>query len=155
MDVQVKTRQDNLPMKNRLHTILLSILVSIVTITFILVAVTLSVVSYQKKKENESIMATTSTSVVIKHLVDTVNSTQLMFHLAQLQTIADQNGGTRSLGSAGFQATVDYIEAQLKSKTDFRVFKEEFMVPTSLKREPMLVSTISGVEKNYKYDIDF
>ncbi|CAF1676486.1 unnamed protein product, partial [Adineta ricciae] len=29
------------------------------------------------------------------------------------------------------------------------------MVPTSLKREPMLVSTISGVEKNYKYDIDF
>jgi aminopeptidase S len=34
-------------------------------------------------------------------------------HLAQLQRIADANGGTRAHGRTGFKASVDYVKAQL------------------------------------------
>jgi aminopeptidase S len=34
-------------------------------------------------------------------------------HLAEFQRIADENGGDRSHGSAGYQASIDYIKGQL------------------------------------------
>ncbi|UJR17136.1 hypothetical protein I4U23_004032 [Adineta vaga] len=155
MKTTVKTRQDGLMVKNRLHTILLLILLSILSVTFILAAVTLGVISHKKNQDNANPITTTSTSVVVKHLMDTINSTQLMFHLQKLQTIADNHERTRALGTSGFQATIDYIETQLKSKTNFHVFKEEFLVPVSIRTDPRLTSTIAGVEKNYIFGTDF
>ncbi|CAF4337956.1 unnamed protein product [Adineta steineri] len=155
MDTVVQTRKDNFAMKNRLHTILLLILIAISIIIFVLVAVTLGIINHKKYNDNVNTITTTSTSAVVKHLWDTINSTQLMFHLKKLQEIADNNGRTRALGTSGFKATVDYIETQLKSKTNFHVFKEEFAVPVGIRREPVLTSTIAGVDKNYTYETDF
>ncbi|CAF1039433.1 unnamed protein product [Adineta steineri] len=155
MDTVVQRRKDNFAMKNHLHTILLLILIAISIIIFVLVAVILGIISHKKYNDNMNIITTTSTSAVVKHLWDTINSTQLMFHLKKLQEIADNNGRTRALGTSGFKATVDYIETQLKSKTNFHIFKEEFAVPVSIRREPVLTSTIAGVDKNYIYETDF
>ncbi|CAF3789995.1 unnamed protein product [Rotaria sordida] len=78
-----------------------------------------------------------------------------MFHLKQLQTIADKNNGTRTLGTSGFKATLDYIETQLRSKTNFQIFKQEFFVPVLVTSNPILTSTIDGIDKNYTYGTDF
>jgi hypothetical protein len=78
-----------------------------------------------------------------------------MFHLKQLQTIADTNSNTRALGSSGFNATVDYIETQLRSKTNFQIFRQQFFVPITVTTNPILTSTINGVGRSYKYRTDF
>lgn len=78
-----------------------------------------------------------------------------MFHLQQLQTIADNNNRTRTLGTSGFKATVDYIETQLRLKTNFNIFKQEFFVDERVTRNPILTSIISGTAKNYTYEKDF
>jgi hypothetical protein len=140
-----------------LHTIFLVIIIVFSIITIGLVLVTLGVV-LSSKNNNDShqiISTTTASPLVPNNLLDTINSTQLMFHLKQLQTIADNNNGTRSLGTSGFKATIDYIESQLRAKTNFQIFKQEFVVPTQVRTNPILTSTIAGVDKNYVYDTDF
>jgi hypothetical protein len=89
-----------------------------------LVAAVLGVVTNQKSNSNvnEIISTTTtpivpitstdktstSTSIIEKNLLDTINSTHLIFHLKHLQTIADNHNGTLALGTSGFKATLDY-----------------------------------------------
>ena len=43
-------------------------------------------------------------------LRDAVTADAIMDHLAELQKIADNNGGTRASGTPGFDASIDYIE---------------------------------------------
>ncbi|HEV7418238.1 MAG TPA: M28 family metallopeptidase [Mycobacterium sp.] len=51
----------------------------------------------------------------------------MMVHLKKLQAIADANGGTRALGTPGYQASADYVAGVLRDKgfdvqdTDFEV----------------------------------
>ena len=78
-----------------------------------------------------------------------------MLHLRVLQDIADRNGNTRVVGTPGFDNTVTYIEGQLKSKTNFNVFREEFPTPVQVKNSPILISTIQGADKKYIYQTDF
>jgi hypothetical protein len=49
-------------------------------------------------------------------------------HLAALQRIADENGGTRAAGSPGDRATADYIEGRLRA-AGYRVARQRFDVP--------------------------
>lgn len=110
-----------------LHTVLLVIIIVFSIIIIGLVAAIVGVVLSSKNNNNSNeIISTTTTAspLVPNKLLDTINSTQLMFHLNQLQVIADKNNGTRSLGTSGFKATIDYIESQLRAKTNFEIFKQ-------------------------------
>jgi hypothetical protein len=63
-------------------------------------------------------------------------------HLAALQRIADDNGGTRAAGTPGDQATADYIEARLRA-AGFRVARQRFEVPFYRESAPPRV-TVGG-----------
>ncbi|CAF2039942.1 unnamed protein product [Rotaria magnacalcarata] len=54
-----------------------------------------------------------------------------------------------------FKATLDYIETQLKFKTNFQIFRQQFFVSVRVRIDPVLTSTIQSVDKNYTYDADF
>ena len=147
------TTASNLPNKIRLLSILLLIIISFLTIVLSLEAATLSSVKSQTNNNdvNGPMPTTTAPSTTAKTFPDTVSSTQLMSHLEQLQTIAEKNGNRRPVGTPGFQATIDYIETQLRSKTNFRIFKQEFRMNSTIFVTPVLISTISGIDKNYMF----
>jgi hypothetical protein len=63
-------------------------------------------------------------------------------HLAALQRIADENGGTRAAGTPGDGATADYIEARLRA-AGFRVVRQRFEVPFYRESAPPRV-TVGG-----------
>ena len=145
---------NDLSNKTRLFTISIIIIISLMVIILALVAATLGVVINQKNNTNVNQMISTAAPIV-KSLLDTINSTQLMFHLEHLQTIADNNSNTRAVGTSGFDATVDYIDTQLRSKTNFQIFRQKFFVRKMVTVNPMLTTTINGVHRNYTYETDF
>lgn len=59
----------------------------------------------------------------------------MMAHLTRLQEIADQHDGNRALGTAGYQASVDYIVNALRDK-GFDVQTPEFEVRIPFAEEP-------------------
>lgn len=64
----------------------------------------------------------------------------MMGHLQRLQDIADQNGGTRVVGSPGFDASVDYVAATLRDK-GFDVTTPEFTMSVfNVARESLSVN---------------
>ncbi|MGB7505565.1 MAG: M28 family metallopeptidase, partial [Mycobacterium sp.] len=69
----------------------------------------------------------------------TVDAT--MAHLARFQEIADANGGNRSLGTPGYDASVDYVANALRDK-GFDVQTPEFDVRLPWADEPAL--TVAG-----------
>ena len=65
----------------------------------------------------------------------------MMAHLATLQEIADANGGTRAIGTPGFDASVDYVANALRGK-GFDVQTPEFEVRKPFADKPDL--TVAG-----------
>jgi Zn-dependent M28 family amino/carboxypeptidase len=59
-------------------------------------------------------------------LRDAVTADAIMDHLAELQKIADNNGGTRASGTAGYDASVDYIEDLLVA-AGYDVTRQNFL----------------------------
>lgn len=59
----------------------------------------------------------------------------MMAHLTRLQEIADQHDGNRALGTAGYQASVDYVVNALRDK-GFDVQTPEFEVRIPFAEEP-------------------
>jgi hypothetical protein len=126
----------------------------------IIIGLASAVVALLKNQDNNSnvnmILSTTSTTLIeTKNLLDTISSTQLLFQLKQLQIIADNNNGTRSTGTAGFNSTLNYIETQLRLKTNFQIFRQEFLVPLRVNIHSKLTSTIADVDQNYIDGTDF
>src|SRR3954469_20105551 len=52
----------------------------------------------------------------------------ILRHLAALQVIADENGGTRAAGTAGHEASVDYVAEQLR-EAGYQVSFEAVEIP--------------------------
>ena len=73
--------------------------------------------------DNASNAATEYAETVRQH----VSVDAMMGHLRKLQEIADANGGIRSLGTPGYQASADYVAGVLRDKgfdvqdTDFEL----------------------------------
>ncbi len=61
-------------------------------------------------------------------LVDPIKINDLMKHLEQLQVFADRSNGTRALRTSGFNATLDYITAQLEQNTNLIIQHQYFTV---------------------------
>lgn len=80
---------------------------------------------------------------------------EVMSHLRQLQRIATASNGTRAINTPGFNATLDYIDNYLTANTNYKVTKSFFPVRDfALASNPILISSIGGVTKNYTYSTD-
>jgi Zn-dependent M28 family amino/carboxypeptidase len=74
-------------------------------------------------------------------LAQKVTTEAMMAHLAKLQEIADDNDGTRALGTPGYDASVDYVADTLRDK-GFDVETPEFDVEIPWADAPAL--TVAG-----------
>jgi Zn-dependent M28 family amino/carboxypeptidase len=72
-----------------------------------------------------------------------VTADAMMAHLTKLQEIADANGGNRSLGSPGYDASVDYVAKTLRDN-GFDVKTDEFEVRLPFADKPSV--TVGGVD---------
>ena len=76
-------------------------------------------------------------------LRDRIKADALMTHLKNLQGIANANGGTRALGTPGYDASVDYVVNALRDK-GFDVQTPEFEVRLPFAEDPQL--TVNGAD---------
>ncbi len=74
-------------------------------------------------------------------LRERVKGDAMMAHLTKLQEIADAHDGNRALGTAGYDASVDYVAKTLRDK-GFDVQTPEFEVRLPFAEEPEL--TVGG-----------
>src|SRR5918993_2972834 len=58
-------------------------------------------------------------------LREAVTADAIMDHLAELQLIADENGGTRASGTPGYEASVEYV-AGLLEEAGYEVTIQDF-----------------------------
>ncbi len=70
-----------------------------------------------------------------------VTADAMMAHLAKLQEIADAHGGTRTVGTPGYDASVDYVANILRDK-GFDVQLPEFQTRVFTSKDPIL--TVGG-----------
>jgi hypothetical protein len=63
-----------------------------------------------------------------KRLRDAVTVNGLLQHERALQSIANLNGGTRASGTAGYEASVNYVTRRLE-RAGYRVTRQEFTFP--------------------------
>ena len=70
-------------------------------------------------------------------LLECVTLDGVRAHQAALQEIADANGGTRATGTPGYNASVDYVVAQLEAagyQVELDPFEFEFLPPALLQQ---------------------
>jgi hypothetical protein len=85
-------------------------------------------------------------------LVASIRIEEVMSYLNELQRIATASNGTRAINTPGFNATLDFISNYLTANTNYNVRKTFFLVRDfALASNPILVSSINGVTKNYTY----
>ncbi|CAF1513796.1 unnamed protein product, partial [Didymodactylos carnosus] len=89
-------------------------------------------------------------------LVDSVTKEQLLEHLNQLQIIATNSGGTRAVGTIGFDRTIDYIYDYLTTHTNLEV-KYEYFTLTNYRIDgiPTFISNINGKKTANTYQTHF
>ena len=75
-----------------------------------------------------------------------VTPDNIVRHLAALQAIADENGGNRAAGTAGHEASVDYVAGQLR-QAGYQVRFEAVEIPIVQETQPprLTVSTEFGL----------
>ena len=74
-------------------------------------------------------------------LQHTVTADAMMAHLAKLQEIANAHGGTRAVGTPGYDASIDYVANILRQK-GFDVQLPEFQTRVFTAKDPVL--TVGG-----------
>ena len=76
-----------------------------------------------------------------------VTADAMFGHLAKLQEIADAHGGTRAIGTPGYDASVDYVVGVLRGK-GFDVLTPEFQTRVFTHGDPALTVGGSPVKSN-------
>ncbi|QQP89541.1 M20/M25/M40 family metallo-hydrolase [Skermanella rosea] len=76
-----------------------------------------------------------------------VTPDHMLRHLAALQAIADENGGNRAAGTAGHEASVDYVAGQLR-EAGYQVRFETVEIPIVQETQPprLTASKESGLD---------
>ncbi|CAF2045669.1 unnamed protein product [Rotaria magnacalcarata] len=88
-------------------------------------------------------------------LAASIRIDEVMIYLNELQRIATVSNGTRAVNTHGFNATLDYIVNYLTVNTNYKVNKNYFDVRNfALATNPILISSINGVQKSYNYSTD-
>lgn len=75
-------------------------------------------------------------------------------HQANLQTIADFNGGTRVIGSDGYEISVKYVIDQLE-RAGYEPERQEFTVDTFVQRGPSSLSQTAPTPETFTEHEDF
>jgi len=78
-------------------------------------------------------------------LRDRIKADAMMAHLEKLQQIADAHDGNRALGTAGYDASVDYVANTLRDK-GFDVQTPEFEVRLPFAEDPQLSVGDASIE---------
>jgi hypothetical protein len=85
-------------------------------------------------------------------LAASIRIEEVMSHLNELQRIATASNGTRAVNTPGFNGTLDYITNYLTANTNYKITRSYFPVRDfALVSNPILISSINGVTKNYTY----
>jgi Zn-dependent M28 family amino/carboxypeptidase len=74
-------------------------------------------------------------------------------HLAELQRIADRNGGNRGAGTAGYDASARYVAARMRA-AGYRVREQVFSFPLVLDRSPPALRALDTAW-NYRPNRDY
>ena len=122
-------------------------------VTFALSAATLGTLNRRFDALSPTASTPVSTVKLGSVLAETIRIDDLMYHLKQLQRIADEFNGTRAINTLGFNETVNYIHHYLVEQVpDLEVMRETFQVPNfAVEGTPVLISSINGNIKNYSY----
>ena len=75
-------------------------------------------------------------------LREAVTADAIMDHLAELQKIADNNGGSRASGTPGYDASVDYIEDLLVA-AGYEVTRQDFLFNSFRTLSPSVFERVS------------
>jgi len=86
-----------------------------------------------------------------KKLRKAVTVNGIMKHERQLQTIANNNDGTRASGTPGYDASVKYVAKQLR-QSGYAVKTQEFTFPFSRELAPAELSQVSPTAVDYETD---
>lgn len=137
---------------NKSSYIFLGLLFLFTIVTFALVAATLGVVVNRLDSQKTSDSGSGSSS---NSLVDQIKIDDLMKHLGQLQTLADDSNGTRVITTSGFNGTLEYITTQLEQNTNFIIKPQYFTVRNYIiQGAPQLQLRINGVDTTYTDQTD-
>jgi hypothetical protein len=116
--------------------------------TLAVAAATLAIVDNRWKTSNTD----TSQAKLNSVLAETMDIRHVMAHLRELQAIGIQHDGTRAVNTLGFNRTLDYIQTQLTSHTNFLVQKTFFNVRDFvLARSPKFMSSINNDQQSHLY----
>ena len=87
-------------------------------------------------------------------LQDAVTADAIMDHLAELQKIADNNADTRASGTAGYDASVDYIEGLLVT-AGYEVTRQDFLFNRFSELSEPVFEQVEPNQVTYVPDEDF
>ncbi|CAF1281330.1 unnamed protein product [Rotaria sordida] len=80
---------------------------------------------------------------------ESIQISDIMMHLNELQNIATNTGGNRAINTIGFNQTLDYINNYLSSHTNFKVATNYFYLRNFiLASNPILITSINGTTIN-------
>ncbi|GAA1604229.1 aminopeptidase PaaP [Kribbella sancticallisti] len=87
--------------------------------------------------------------IYAKLLVKQVDGKNVQKHLNAFQAIADANGGNRSVGTSGYDASRDYVAAKLR-KAGYRVTLQPInFVESWVENSPPVLSLVAPIAKTY------
>ncbi|WP_307039063.1 M20/M25/M40 family metallo-hydrolase [Agromyces ramosus] len=107
-----------------------------------------------------ALVALTGTAVYAAIPTDTtalreaVTADAIMDHLAELQEIADANGGTRASGTDGYDQSIDYIEAALLA-AGYEVTRQDFLFNSFRELSEPVFERVSPDPEAYVPGVDF
>jgi Zn-dependent M28 family amino/carboxypeptidase len=83
-----------------------------------------------------------------------VTTEALLHHLRELEAIAEENGGTRETGSAGYDESVDYVVRTLRD-AGYEPELHRFRLPVSREREPSTLERTAPSPASFRPGRDF
>ncbi|MGR6912736.1 M28 family peptidase [[Actinomadura] parvosata] len=90
-----------------------------------------------------------------KVLVKKVKGANVKKHLQALQAIADANGGTRAIGTPGYDASAAYVEGKLR-RAGYKVTRQPINFPESWSENtPPVLTLTAPTSKTYTPGTDF
>jgi Zn-dependent M28 family amino/carboxypeptidase len=98
--------------------------------------------------------ATSAAPSATAALTNAVTANGIMNHLAELQKISDNNGGTRASGTPGFTQSMDYIEGLLKG-AGYITSRQSFTFNAFDELAPSVFERVSPTARSYVDGEDF
>ncbi|CAF0912270.1 unnamed protein product [Rotaria sp. Silwood1] len=147
--------------------ILLLVVAILVIISIALNAATLGIINKRFNEiKNENGQTTSETTIptgpittstvrppITFNLADSIRIEDLMYHLNELQRIANNTGNTRAIGTRGFTETVNYIYNYLVNNVaTLEVFREQVPIQNfTIKGDPILILSINDSNETFTY----